>query len=60
MLVDELLQKNLVCKTIAITLYAIINDRMNSKMKNKIAVVNFLAATTYNIAYPSEQCDLNT
>ena len=60
MLVDELLPKNLVCKTIAITLYAIINDRMSSEMKDKITVANFLAGTVYSITYPPEQCDLNT
>ena len=60
MLVDEWLQKNLICKTVAIKLYAINNDRMGSKIKDKITVVNFLAVTTYIIAYPSEQCDVNT
>ena len=60
MLVDEWLQKNLVCKTVAIKLYAINNDSMSSEIKDKITVVNFLAVTTYSIAYPSEQCDLNT
>ena len=60
MLVDEWLQKNLVCKTVTIKLYAINNDRMSSEIKNKISVVNFLAVTTYSIAYPSEQCNLNT
>ena len=60
MLVDKWLQKNLVCKTVAIKLYAINNDRMSSEMKNKITVVNFLAVTTYSIAYPSGQCDVNT
>ena len=60
MLVDEWLQKNLVCKTVAIKFYAINNNRMSSEIKHKITVVNFLAVTTYSIAYPSEQCDLNT
>ena len=54
MLVDEWLQKNLVCKTIAIKLYAINNDRMSSEIKHKISAVKFLAVTTYSIAYPSE------
>ena len=54
MLVDEWLQKNLVCKTVAIKLYAINNDRMSSEMKDKITVVNFLTVTTFNIAYLSE------
>ena len=60
MLVDEWLQKDLVCKTVANKLYAINNNRMSNEIKNKITVVNFLTVTTYNIAYPSEQCDLNT
>ena len=59
MLVDEWLQKNLVCKTVAINLYAINNDKMSSEIKDKITVVNFLAVTTYSITHPSEQCDLN-
>ena len=54
MLVSEWLKKNLVCKIIAIKLYAINNDRMSSEMKDKITVVNFLAVTAYSIAYPSE------
>ena len=60
MLVGEWLQKNLVCKTVAIKLCAINNDRMSREITNKISVVNFLAVTTYSIAYQSEQCDLNT
>ena len=60
MLADEWLQKNLVCKTVAIKLYAISNNRISSEIKDKITVMNFLAVTTYSIAYPSEQCDLNT
>ena len=59
MLVDEWLQKNLVCKIVAIKLYAINNDRMSGEIKDQITVVNFLAVTTYSIAYPSEQCDQN-
>ena len=54
MLVDEWLQKNLVCKTVVIKLNAINNDRMSSEIKDKITVVNFLAVTTYSIAYPSD------
>ena len=60
MLVDEWLQKNLVCKTVAIKLFAINNVRISSEIKNKITVVNFLAVTTYSIAYPSEQYNVNT
>ena len=60
MLVDERLQKNLVCKTVIDKLCAINNDRMNSKIKDKTTVVNFLAVTTYSIANTFEQCDLNT
>ena len=60
MLVHEWLQKNLVGKTVAIKLYAINNDRMSREIKDKTTVVNFLAVTTYSIAYPSEQCDVNT
>ena len=60
MLVDEWLQKNLVCKTAAIKLYASNNDKMSSEIKDKITVVNFLAVTTYSIAYPYKQCDVNT
>ena len=60
MLVDEWLQKNLVCKTVAIKLYAINNDRMSSEIKDKITVVNFLAVTTFSIVYQSKQCDVNT
>ena len=60
MLVDERLQKNLVCKTVANKLQAINNHRINSERKDKITVVNFLAVTTYSIAYTSEKCDLNT
>ena len=60
MLVDEWLQKNLVCKTVAIKLYATNNDKMSREIIDKIFVVNFLAVITYSIAYPSEQCDLNT
>ena len=59
MLVDEWQQRNLVCKTVAIKLYAINNNRMSSEVKDKITLVNFLAVATYSIAYPSEQCDLN-
>ena len=55
MLVDEWLQKNLVCKTVAIKLYSINNNRMSSEIKDKIFVENSLAVTTYSIAYPSEQ-----
>ena len=46
--------------TVANKLQAINTDRMNSEIKDKIAVVNFLSVTTYSIAYTSEQCDLNT
>ena len=60
MLVDEWLQKNLVCKTVAIKLYATNNDRMSSGIKEKNTVVNFLAVATYSIAYLSEQCDVNS
>ena len=60
MLVHEWLQKNLVGKTVAIKLYAINNDRMSREIKDKTSVVNFLAVTTYSIAYPSEQCNVNT
>ena len=59
MLADEWLQKNFVYKKVAIKLYAINNNRMSSKVKDKNTLVNFLAVTTYSIAYPSEQCDLN-
>ena len=54
MLVDEWLQKDLVCKTVAIKLYAINKDRMSNEIKDKITVVNSLAVTIYSIAYPSE------
>ena len=60
MLVDEWLQNNLVCKTVAIKFYAIHNNRNSSEIKDNISLVNFLSVTTYNIAYPSEQCDLKT
>ena len=53
MLVDEWLQKNLVCKTVAIKLYAINKDRMSSEIKDKVTVANSLVVTTYSIAYPS-------
>ena len=46
--------------TVAKKLQAINTDRMNSKIKDKITVVNFLSVTIYSIAYTSEQCDLNT
>ena len=60
MLVDEWLQRNFVCKTVAIKLYAIKNDRMSREIKDKITVVNFLAVTAYSIAYLTEQCDVHT
>ena len=60
MLVDKWLQKNLVCKTVAIKLYAINHDRMSSEIKDEITAVNFLAVTTYSIAYSSKQCDVST
>ena len=60
MLVDEWLQKNLVCKTVAIKLYAINNNIISREIKDKITLVNFLAVTTCSIAYQSEQCDVNT
>ena len=60
MLVDEWLQKNLVCKTVTIKLYAINNDRMSSEIKDKITVMNFLAVGIYSITHPSEQFNLNT
>ena len=59
MLVDERLQKNLVCKTVAIKLYAINKERMSREIKDKITAVNFLAVPTYSTAYLSKQCDLN-
>ena len=46
--------------TVANKLQAINTDRMNSEIKDKITVVNFLSVTTYSIAYTSKQCDLNT
>ena len=54
MLVDKWLQKNLVCKRVAIKLYAINDNRISSEVKDKNTLVNFLAVTTYTIAYPSE------